>query len=49
MKSFVEFLIEMSLDDAMKLFGIKEIPSNKEELNKHYLWYYLKYSLFKHL
>lgn len=21
----------------------------KEELNKHYLWYYLKYSLFKHL
>ena len=36
MKSFVEFLIEMSLDDAMKLFGIKEIPSNKEELNKHF-------------
>lgn len=36
MKSFVEFLIEMSLDDAMKLFGIKEIPSNKEDLNKHF-------------
>lgn len=36
MKSFLEFLVEMSLDDAMKLFGIKEIPSNKEDLNKHF-------------
>lgn len=36
MKSFLEFLIEMSVSDAMKLFGINEIPSSKEELNKHF-------------
>lgn len=36
MKSFLEFLIEMSIEDAMKLFGIKEIPSSKEELNKYF-------------
>lgn len=26
----------MSLDDAMKLFGLNEIPSSQEELNKHF-------------
>lgn len=36
MKSFLEFLIEMSVTDAMKLFGINEVPSTKEELNKHF-------------
>ena len=36
MKSFLEFLIEMSVSDAMKLFGITEVPSTKEELNKHF-------------
>lgn len=36
LKSFLEFLIEMSLDDAMKLFGLNEIPSSQEDLNKHF-------------
>ena len=36
MKSFLEFLIEMSVTDAMKMFGLKEVPSTKEELNKHF-------------
>lgn len=36
MKSFLEFLIEMSVTDAMKLFGLNEVPSSKEELNKHF-------------
>ena len=36
MKSFLEFLIEMSVTDAMKLFGLNEVPSTKEELNKHF-------------
>lgn len=36
MKSFLEFLIEMSVTDAMKLFGLNEVPDNKEKLNKHF-------------
>lgn len=36
MKTFLEFLLEMSLDDAMDVFGITEIPSTKAELNKQF-------------
>lgn len=36
MKTFLEFLVEMSLTDAMKLFGLNEVPDSKDELNKHF-------------
>ena len=42
--------IKVSNEDIKEeMKSIIDKIGSKEELNKHYLWYYLKYSLFKHL